>query len=147
MKNELMEDIDFNTWFEPWTNVDLEKGPEWVHPTGFDKGLIDWESVLEMADRREWVKSNAKPCPYCGTMQVQLTQWQTPTLQFKCRHCKQKFVRTVPPTPVGCEPYCACPACFGPGHEAWYAKGSPTLCTDGKVHYMTHPGYPIEETK
>lgn len=47
------------------------------------------------------------------------------------------------PTPVGCEAYCACPACFGPGYDEWVMKGSPTLCTDGKVHLMSFPGKPV----
>lgn len=43
------------------------------------------------------------------------------------------------PTPVNCDAYCACPACFGPGHAEWVASGSPTNCTDGKVHLMSYP--------
>lgn len=56
---------------------------------------VNWTMVLEMADRREAAAKDPKPCPYCDSIQVQLTQWATPTLQFKCRTCKQKFVRTL----------------------------------------------------
>lgn len=91
MKNELKEDIDFGTWPEHWTEVDLEKGPEWEAPAGFDKGLIDWKAVLEMADRREAAAKLVSPCPECGTIQTQLVDWRTDTLKMKCRHCKHKF--------------------------------------------------------
>ena len=47
--------------------------------------------------------------------------------------------------PAGCEAYCMCPACFGPGHSDWVAKGKPTLCTDGKVHLMGVPGQLVVE--
>lgn len=49
------------------------------------------------------------------------------------------------PVPINCDAYCACPACLGPGHAEWVAKGSPTNCTDGKVHLMSLPGYPVLE--
>lgn len=106
---------------------------------------IDWKACLEMVDRREAAMKQCTPCPKCGTMQVQLTNWNTDELHMKCRQCKHKFTKMLRPVPVGCEAYCACPACMGPGHEEWYAKGSPTLCTDGKIHCMTRPGYPVVE--
>lgn len=132
MKKQLLEDIaDTN---------DIE----WTPPAGFDVGKIDINKVFELANRREAAAKQYTPCPKCGTMQVQLVDWSTDLLKMKCRHCKHKFEKAFRPTPVGCEAYCQCPACMGPGHEEWYAKGSPTLCTDGKVHYMTRPGYPTE---
>lgn len=95
MKNQLAEDLDLSLP-EGWTEVDLEKGP--VPFKGCDEievPEINWATVLEMADRREWARKHAKPCPFCDSIQVQLTQWATPTLRFKCRTCKQKFVRTI----------------------------------------------------
>lgn len=95
MKNQLAEDLDLSLP-EGWAEVDLEKGP--VLSKGCDEievPEINWTTVLEMADRREWARKHAEPCPFCDSIQVQLTQWATPTLQFKCRTCKQKFVRTI----------------------------------------------------
>lgn len=48
------------------------------------------------------------------------------------------------PIPLGCEAYCCCPACMGPGYDEWRAAGSPTNCTDGKVHLMSVPGWPVK---
>lgn len=76
---------------EGWIEVPFDKSPvilDEVPP-------VNWDRVLEMADRREAAAKHAKPCPFCGSIQVQLTQWATPALQFKCRTCKQKFVRTI----------------------------------------------------
>lgn len=86
MKNELKEDIDFGTWLEPWTEVELSKSRETCG--SFE---VDWKAVLEMADRREAAAKQVSPCPECGTIQVQLIDWQTDTLKMKCRHCKHKF--------------------------------------------------------
>lgn len=86
MKNQLMADIG-----------------EWSPPAGFDKGVvvfddsdtIDWTPVLEMSKRREWSKANAKPCPICDSMQVQLVDWSTDNLKLKCRHCKHVHFRMI----------------------------------------------------
>lgn len=101
MKNRLAEDIDLSL-AEGWNEVDLEKGPSLDQLVVDDpealarlNEAIAYERMLELADRREWASKNPIPCPYCGTEQVQLTQWFTKTLQYKCRHCKQKFVRTI----------------------------------------------------
>lgn len=93
MKNQLAEDLDLSLP-EGWYEVDLEKGPILI---GFDEEVpeIDWTTVMAMVDRREWAQKHVEPCPFCDSIQVQLTQWATPTLQFKCRTCKQKFVRTI----------------------------------------------------
>ena len=128
--------------------VDMVSDEDMMEVVVFDDSdNVDWTPVFEMARRREWSKANPKPCPKCGTMQVQLVDWSTDRLKMKCRHCKHVHFRDVRPEPVGCEAYCMCPACMGPDHEEWYAKGSPTLCQDGKVHLMTRPGYPVEEIK
>lgn len=86
MKMRLAEDIADEEDFErsPVILKPFEEVPE-----------VNWAKVIEMADRREYAAKHAKPCPYCDSIQVQLTQWATPTLQFKCRTCKQKFVRTI----------------------------------------------------
>lgn len=87
MKMRLAEDIA--------DDEDFERSP--VILKIIDEGPIeiDWAKALEMADRRERAAKHTKPCPFCDSIQVQLTQWATPTLQYKCRTCKQKFVRTV----------------------------------------------------
>lgn len=124
----------------------LEDMAELLGVTEDENGFtIDWASALQMVERRERAAKQVEPCPKCGTIQVQLTDWTTDNMKMKCRRCKHKFEKILRPIPVGCEAYCACPACFGPGHEEWYSKGSPTLCTDGKIHYMTRPGYPVVE--
>lgn len=94
MKQRLIEDIaaDYGGDEIPdgWYEVNFKK------PFIIDEVLeVNWDLVLEMAGRRERAAKHAKPCPFCDSIQVQLTQWATPTLQFKCRSCKQKFVRTI----------------------------------------------------
>lgn len=94
MKQRLIEDIaaaySSDEIPDGWYEVNFKK------PFIIDEvPEIDWGAVLEMADRRERAAKQAKPCPFCDSIQVQLTQWATPTLQFKCRSCKQKFVRTI----------------------------------------------------
>ncbi len=42
---------------------------------------------LELADKRDNACKSMKPCPECGTEQVQLTSW-IDSIQWKCRHCK-----------------------------------------------------------
>lgn len=56
---------------------------------------IDWKACLEMVDRRERAMKQCTPCPECGTMQVQLTNWSTEILHMKCRHCKHKFTKVL----------------------------------------------------
>lgn len=34
-------------------------------------------------------------CPVCGTKQVQLLNWYTQPVLYKCRHCKKEFHREV----------------------------------------------------
>ena len=86
MKNELKEDIDIGSNTKHWAEVELSKSRE---TCGSFK--VDWESVLEMADRREDAAKQISPCPECGTIQVQLVDWSTDILKMKCRHCKHKF--------------------------------------------------------
>lgn len=47
--------------------------------------------ALELVDRRESAAKQHRPCPNCGTEQVQLTDWTTPLLKWKCRLCKHRF--------------------------------------------------------
>lgn len=94
MKQRLIEDIaaayGSDEIPDGWYEVNFKK------PFIIDEvPEVNWGLVLEMADRREAAAKHAKPCPFCDSIQVQLTQWATPTLQFKCRTCKQKFVRTI----------------------------------------------------
>jgi hypothetical protein len=91
MKKQLAEDIDMSSSedFKPWSP-----------PASIDKGLveeltIDWKAALELADRREKAQKMCTPCPFCGTMQVQLVNWFTPAIHLKCRRCKHKFVRNI----------------------------------------------------
>ena len=52
-----------------------------------------WAAALEMADRRESAAKQVTPCPKCGSIQVQLTDWRTETLKMKCRTCKNKYTK------------------------------------------------------
>ena len=56
---------------------------------------INWNDVLEMADRREAAAKQVVPCEKCNSMQVQLVDWRTNILKMKCRTCKHKFERTL----------------------------------------------------
>lgn len=134
MKRQLIEDILGDQ------DEDALKPVELPPPVG-------WTDILAMVDRRERSGRQHMPCPACGSAQVQLIDWTTEPVKMKCRYCKHKFEKVlkpvVAPTPVGCEAYCMCPACNGPGHAEWVKQGKPTLCTDGQTHLMGHPGYPI----
>lgn len=55
-------------------------------------------STLSMVERRERAAKQMKPCPKCGSMQVQLVDWRTDTLHHRCRTCKHKFTRELEPT-------------------------------------------------
>ena len=50
-------------------------------------------SAIAMADRRELYCKSMKPCPACGTNQVQLVDW-TVTAEWKCRKCRHKWSGT-----------------------------------------------------
>lgn len=52
---------------------------------------------LVMVERRERASRQMKPCPECGSVQVQLVDWTTDILRHKCRHCKHKFTRQLEP--------------------------------------------------
>lgn len=84
MKKQLAEDVDLSQ--------EILDDPE-----GMERLLAAtrWEAMMEMVERREAAAKQVTPCPKCNSIQVQLTQWATQTLQFKCRTCKQKFVRTI----------------------------------------------------
>ena len=52
---------------------------------------VDWDAALALAEKREvWCKS-MKPCPECGTKQVQLQDWIDDEPDWKCRHCNHKW--------------------------------------------------------
>lgn len=78
MKKQLAEDID-----------DSQSEEERLH------AAISWKSMMEMVDRRETACKQVKPCPKCNSIQVELTDWSTPTLKMKCRVCKYKFEKTL----------------------------------------------------
>lgn len=99
MKNQLAEDLDLSLP-EGWTEVGLEKGPSLEELVITDEDAIgevhkavQWARVLEMADRREAAAKDMPVCEKCGTVQVQLVSWSTPTLAYKCRSCKHRFER------------------------------------------------------
>lgn len=96
MKKRLLEDIAENADF-----------PEWIPCAGFDKGLLvtddldfkppAWDEIMKMVERREKAAKTAAqhPCPACGTIQVQLINWNTDILKLKCRRCYHKFERAL----------------------------------------------------
>lgn len=86
MKRQLLEDID-----KPMEEL-IISDEECMQKINFDNNIT---RMLEIVERRENAAKNIPLCPYCNSVQVQLTQWFTPTLQYKCRTCSQKFVRTV----------------------------------------------------
>ena len=83
MKNQLKEDmvVDDND-----LEIELEYPP-------VPEFKIDWNSCLEMADRREAAAKQVVPCEKCGSIQVQLVDWTNDILKMKCRTCKHKFER------------------------------------------------------
>ena len=58
-----------------------------------DKLNALFERVKEMVERRESSARQVTPCVKCGSVQVQLYDWSTPTLKMKCRTCKHKFTK------------------------------------------------------
>ena len=99
MKNQLREDID-STLPEGWVEFDIAvEMPDWVKPAGSDKGKmegipeLDWVSILAMASRRERAAKQCEPCSKCYSVQVQLIDWRTDILKYKCRKCKHRFER------------------------------------------------------
>lgn len=46
-----------------------------------------FEAMVALVDRRERAAKQVKPCPSCGTVQVQLTSWFGRFAQWRCRHC------------------------------------------------------------
>ena len=52
---------------------------------------VDWDAVLALADKRDaWCKA-MKPCPGCGTKQVQLCDWVGEEPAWKCRQCSFRW--------------------------------------------------------
>lgn len=47
--------------------------------------------ALKIADRREALCRGMKPCPACGTMQVQLVDHIAVPAKWKCRQCGHRF--------------------------------------------------------
>ena len=58
-----------------------------------DKFAVLWERAKEMTLRREASAKQVTPCVKCGSDQVQLYDWYTPTLKMKFRTCKHKFTK------------------------------------------------------
>lgn len=46
---------------------------------------------MDMVERRERMSKLRPTCDECGTEQVQLVDWSTPVVRFKCRRCGHKF--------------------------------------------------------
>jgi len=51
-------------------------------------GLLS--AAVRLTEKREHYCKHMKPCPECGTNQVQLTNW-TDDAEWKCRHCRHKW--------------------------------------------------------
>jgi len=47
---------------------------------------------LDMVERRERMSKRHIRCDECGSEQVQITDWSTRHVKFKCRRCKHRFV-------------------------------------------------------
>jgi len=55
------------------------------------RGMDDWlNTAFALADKRESFCKNVKPCPKCGTDQVQLVEWMNDA-KWKCRECGFKW--------------------------------------------------------
>ena len=53
--------------------------------------MDDWlNTAFALADKRESFCKNVKPCPKCGTDQVQLVEWMNDA-KWKCRECGFKW--------------------------------------------------------
>jgi len=57
-----------------------------------DDMIPDWtqedeKELLKMAMRRHTASKLKQICPKCGSEQVQLKDWYTDNLLFKCRRC------------------------------------------------------------
>lgn len=56
---------------------------------------MDWKehfkAALALADKRELWCKQAKPCPECSSVQVQLRDWIGDEPEWKCRTCKHKW--------------------------------------------------------
>lgn len=47
------------------------------------------EGVIELSKEREAIRKTAKPCPDCGSEQVQIIGYSPPS--WKCRKCSYKW--------------------------------------------------------
>ena len=56
---------------------------------------IEIERAIELAERRERIKP--RPCPHCGSHQVQLVDHITSTwvAEYKCRECRREFLLSI----------------------------------------------------
>ena len=48
------------------------------------------KDVRELADKREQFCKDAKPCPKCETVQIQIIGWADKA-KWRCRRCKHKW--------------------------------------------------------
>lgn len=53
--------------------------------------MMDYKGLDKMWKRREWARKSGINCPECETEQVQLTDWRTNNLKFRCRKCHLRF--------------------------------------------------------
>ncbi|QBQ72397.1 hypothetical protein CPT_MTx_091 [Serratia phage MTx] len=52
---------------------------------------IIYDKMMELVNRREKACKIQPACPQCSTKQVQIIDWYTSKVKFKCRHCKCRF--------------------------------------------------------
>lgn len=52
---------------------------------------IIYDKMMELVNRREKACKIQPACPQCSTKQVQIIDWYTAKVKFKCRHCKCRF--------------------------------------------------------
>lgn len=55
-----------------------------------DEDII-YDKMMELVNRREKACKLRPVCPKCQTEQVQIIDWYTAKVKFKCRHCKHRF--------------------------------------------------------
>ncbi|QEG09466.1 hypothetical protein CPT_MyoSmar_017 [Serratia phage MyoSmar] len=52
---------------------------------------IIYDKMMELVNRREKACKIQPACPQCSTKQVQIIDWYTAKVKFKCRQCKCRF--------------------------------------------------------
>ena len=52
---------------------------------------LGFDRIIALADRRELMCKTSPTCPACETRQVQLIDYVTDEIEWKCRNCRTKF--------------------------------------------------------